>query len=150
MGKQFFGGVPTDIEIRKLREKYTDDMLVEGFEIPYSDVEEIIDSQYRTHRFYTVTCRWRKILEKDIGIILQAISGEFVFRVLKDGEKVTLGTQKVRTGCKMFRRSYNVFAKTDTKKLTEQETGEYNHSVKRITAVLQAAALKPKAQLPEI
>jgi hypothetical protein len=150
-GKLFFGGIPTDIEVKALREAYPNDYLKPGMLIDYGDIEKIIGCTRDSNRWRTITDRWRNVVERETGIIIAPDplkSG--AWKVLLEGEKVSLSSGKLRTAGRMARRSYVVASRVDVKQLTDQERTEYDHSVRRSVALLEAARLKAKAVLPEI
>ena len=146
--KLYFGGMPTDIEVRKLNEKFPAKDLREGDVITHDDIEDVTGLNRRINRYRTVTRRWRKLLERDHGIITGCKPEGF--KVMDDGEKVKLSSSKLRTSARMARRSYVVASKIDPSKLKYEEREEYDFNVRRSCAVLQAAKLKSKVSLPEI
>jgi hypothetical protein len=68
----FFGGVPTDPDIKRLRDHFPDSQMQEGAQFPYADVEEVLGVDRKSNRFRTVTTRWRKIVEDESGFIIGA------------------------------------------------------------------------------
>ena len=147
--KTYFGGVPTDIEIKQLREAYPDVELTPGRVISYEDIESLIGTERGTARWQAVTNRWRRIVENATEKVIGTDPG-IGFKVLVEGEKVMLSTSKLRTAGRMARRSYVVASRVDIKALTEQEKTEYDHAVRRSAALLQAARLKSRVALPEV
>jgi hypothetical protein len=143
-----FGGIPTDIDIRALREAFPTSAFTVGMTISYDAVEKVIDCASTSHRWKTVTTRWRKLVEKDTGIIIGVKSGTFV--VLDDHEKLDLSYSKMRTSFRATRRSVHVVSLTDRKALTEEEQKQYDVLTSRQRAMMAAAQLKGKAELPNM
>ena len=147
----FFGGIPTEIEVKQLREAYPDESLITGKVIPYSEIEEIINVSRSENRWRTITGRWRRIIEKEMGIILAPDpEGTLSFKVYLDGEKVVLSRKKIHTAGRYARRSYMVASKVNTKELTSQEKVQYDHYIQQSVAILNTAKLKSQTKLPEI
>lgn len=147
--KVFMGGVPTDIEIRRLREKYPETDLAEGQIITHEEIESIIQERRDSYRYKTVTLRWRKLVEHLSGKILGPVLGVGL-KVLNDGEKVTLSSSKLKSAGRLSRRSYNVLSLVDTKALNKQELVEYDHSLKNSASIMMISKLKSKTILPAI
>ena len=92
--KLYFGGIPTDIDVRALREAFPESGLKVGQLIPYAAVEAIVKTPKDSCRFKTITGRWRRLVERDSEIILGAEKGQG-FRVLDNSEKLELwGTRR--------------------------------------------------------
>jgi hypothetical protein len=145
--KSFFAGVPTDIEIRRLRDAYPDESLVAGETIPYADIANIIAAPYRSHRFCAVTDRWRRIIEHETGKIIGTVPGE-AFKILHENEKVDLANDKLRYSQRATRRSLVVASMVNVKSLTEQERKEYDHAVNHARMLI--GVVKSRVALPTI
>jgi len=72
--KLFFSGVPTGPDVDKLEKEYG--VPVAGAMITYDAITRTIGSDHRDHRFRTVTAAWRKRLERDHRVLLEAIPCE--------------------------------------------------------------------------
>lgn len=144
----YFGGVPTDIEVRRLQDEFPKEALSHGTVITHDKVSELVNTSPRTNRYRAITLRWRKQTERDCGIIIGCIPEGF--KVLDDHEKVSLSSSKLKTSGRMARRSYIVASRVDVNALTEQEKIVYDHNVKRSSAVLYVAKLQSKVALPDI
>jgi hypothetical protein len=151
MEKAFFGGVPTNIEVRALREAYPDDSLTQGRLIPYPEIEALIKCPRDSNRWRSVTDRWRKTIEREVGVIIAPDPMKSpAWKILLENEKVVASGAKLKTAGRMARRSYVLASRVDVKQLTEQEKAEYDHFVMRSTAVIMASRLRPKVALPEV
>jgi hypothetical protein len=148
MGKpMFFGGVPTELEVKKLKQTYNE--LSPGQLITYEEVSELIGVEYGSHRFRTVTNRWRKEVESETNIIIGCDAG-VGFKVLVEPEKVDLSAQKTRTAGRAARRAYVVAARTDVAGLDQEDRRRLDHCVMMSSKILGAAQLTSKPKLPKI
>jgi hypothetical protein len=146
-----FGGIPTDMDVKKIREAFPDDELQEGQVIPYATISDIIGNAKDANRFRSVTNRWRKLVEKDSQKFIGTEPG-VGFKVLKDGEKLELSGSKLRSAVKSVRRSYVVAGHVDTKRLDEEERGRYDMLCSRHAKLLAAAQVRGQKEedLPSI
>ena len=137
------GGVPTDIDIRKIRERFPDSSLTVGRIIKYSDVEDVIDVIKNSFRFRTVTWRWRRIVESESAIIIGTERGEG-FKILNNNETFEYSNDKLRSAVRSAARSYHLYGYVERKELSksEQKLFDFNHS--------KAAALIAVSQLKSI
>ncbi len=145
----YFGGLPTDFEIKKLQETYPPTGMKKGQVILYEEIEDLLSLARQNGRFRTVTNRWRKKVEDEHGIILAPQRAEG-FRVCDEGEKLGLATNKLKTAGRMARRSYKIAGRVAVGELSIDQRQVYDHLVKRSAAVLQASKLRPSAALPEV
>ena len=114
--KLFFGGVPTDPEVKRIQKVYNELTLEEGTIIPYEDIEDIINESRETSRFKSVTTAWRKHVEKTTCKVIGCVPGE-AFKVLTDVEKLKLSGCKLKGAARSARRAYVVCNYVDTKKI---------------------------------
>lgn len=149
--KLFFGGVPTEMEVNRLREVFPADSLKPGDVLDYSEVAKVIDCEYRSHRFTTVTSRWRKILENECGVIVGTEPG-LGFKVLDEPQKVDLSGSKLRSAVRAARRSYVVLTKVDRKQLSEEKLSRFDHIKKSSAAMIGSAQIRGqrKPELPSV
>lgn len=147
--RMFFGGVPTELDIKTLRNRYPDNGMNAGDFIGYEELEGLLGLTRDTYRFKTVVSRWRKIVEAASGRILGAVPGEGL-KVLKEGEKVDLSRAKLRSSSRLARRSLVVLARTDRKALTAQELAFYDHQQETGAKILAAAQIKRKIEMPQM
>lgn len=148
MSKVFFGGLPTDVDVRILREHFG--VPTEGALMPFDDVAALIKTPLGSARFRTVTTAWRKALEREHNLIIVVQQGRFV--AAKPGERIDLGSRKLRMGARAFRRAHIVVETTDRARLTEAERKQADHVSMTTATAMQAArvaARKPQPQLPQ-
>ena len=145
----YSNGVPTEIDIRKIRQTYPDSSLNVGDQILYQDIEQLIQCKRDSYRFRTVTYRWRRLVENATNKII-GTNRSIGFVVLSEEEKLSLSGDKLRSAGNLAKRSYVVTARIQTNQLSPEQRKELNFIVKKTSAVLAAARLRPTAKLPTI
>jgi len=145
----FFGGVPTEPDVKLLREAFPAETLLPGVVIAYSDVENVIGIKRTKHRFKTVTTSWRKSVETEHNIILGAVLNTG-FKALNDSEKVGLGRSKLKGAARKVLRSRVVFSRTKTSNLTDDEITVRDFLDLKAGKAISLMQIKTRAQLPEI
>lgn len=145
----YFGGLPTEPDIKKIREFYPDQSLKVGDVIAYNDIAEILGVPYGSSRFKTVTDRWRKVFEKDSGKVLDCEKG-VGFRVNHDSQNLDLSGKKLRTATRMARRSYIVAGRIDRKNLSDDERKRLDFQARCSAQVLAASQIKRTAEVPSL
>ena len=123
----FLGGVPTEPDIRAIREAYPDHTLEVGQIIPYEALEKIIGKPRRSYRFQSVTTRWRKLVEEEMpGIVIGAVANRG-YRVEDDLGKLGLARSKMSSAARALHRSIVVAGRVDRKALDEDATKRLDH-----------------------
>lgn len=90
--KVFYGGVPTDADIKLL-----DNIDIRpGADIPYETIETLIRVNRKNSRFWTVTNRWRKKLFRERHYQVVARGG--VFHVEAGGESDVTAHKEINHG----------------------------------------------------
>lgn len=145
----YFGGIPTEIDIKKLREAWPETKMKIGDKFTYSAIENLLGIKKESNRFKTITTRWRKIIEKQVGIILGPYEG-IGFKVLSEHEKLELSGTKLRIAVNSTRKSMTILALTDRNQLTDKEKADYDHRQIANSKIMAAAQIKRKPILPEI
>lgn len=146
----FFGGVPTDIEINRLKQAYPYDKLEVGTTFSHKDIEEAAGVRYGTFRYRTVTNRWRTSIERETtGLTLGAVKG-VGFKVLEDDEKVDHSSAKLRSSRKCVLRSMKYLSRTDVRKLSDNNKKVYEHNLHISAAILLTSKTKSTAKLPTL
>jgi len=142
-GSRYFGGVPTDIDIRRLRDAFPDSDLTVGRLIPYERVAEIIGHAVASNRFKTVTARWRRLIEKDAAVIIGTEAGKG-FKVLDNREMLDVACGKQRSAVKSVKRSFHVAGYVERKSLPEEDQRRYDILAARGASMMLAARLRGK------
>lgn len=145
----YFGGLPTEPDVKRIREIYPDSALKVGDLIAYEDMAEALDEEKDSFRFKTITNRWRKLVEKDCGKVIGVEKG-IGFKVLSDSQKLDLSGLKLRSATRMARRSYIVAGRVDRRNLSEDERKRLEHHSRCSAQVLAASQLKRTAELPSM
>jgi hypothetical protein len=148
MSKVYFAGLPTELDVRALWERYG--VPPEGVAMPYDEVAAVIKTPVGGHRFKTVTGAWRRRLKRDHDIYLKAEGGAFTMRTPSD--RVSLGALKVRTGARAFGAAVKVISMTDRHRLTAQEIAQADHLMLvggTVRAYAVASARRVTPALPE-
>lgn len=101
MGKAFFAGLPTEIDVRKLRAAFP--KVSEGDEITHGQLEEALGFPRSKNRYRTVTNAWRKQLFNE-GLDLGAVVG-VGFRCLTAPERISGSIKGFQAGTRKQLRS---------------------------------------------
>ena len=147
--KLFFGGLPTDIEMAKLREAYPESKMSSGDFFPYSDIEKLIELEWKSTRFRSVTNRWRRVVEGETNIFIHPDPGKG-FKVLTEPEKLALSGKKFGSAGKIARRSFVIGSRVDRKALSENELTALDHLASGAAKIHAAAQIKRQLELPKI
>ena len=102
MSKVHFGGTPTGIDVRKLREAFGEPP--PGTDIPHEEVEAALGIDRHSTRYRTVTNAWRKEMLKDHNIAIGAVPNKG-FRSLDSGERISGAFAGVNSGTRKIMRS---------------------------------------------
>lgn len=148
-GVLFFGGVPTDPDIATLRNAYPVEDLTEGRVILYEDVGKLIMEGPKTHRFRTVTKRWRKMLEQENSIVLGSKAG-VGFLVLSPQERVTLASGHLHSSCRQAMRAHRRSGDVPRTRLTAEEAKRADHIMHVSAAVISHGRLLSRQEKPEM
>ncbi len=60
--KLYFGGLPTEMDVRRLRDAFTPKV---GTGVTYEEIENVIGARYKSGRFDSVTSAWRRGLMRE-------------------------------------------------------------------------------------
>ena len=142
-------GIPTDIDVRKLRETYPDTTLLPGFVIPYADIYSLLGlPTSKEGRFLSVTGAWRKKLLSESGIIFKAQEQKFI--VCDNAAKAELAVEKTKSALRATRRSTIIGKLVDRKALSEDQLRRFDFSQQYNAAVMALQTIKKQAELPTI
>lgn len=152
MTRPFIGGLPTDIDVKRLLEAFPS--ISPGFVITYTEVSLVIGVTHGSTRFRTVTNAWRKRLLRVDNFVLEAIAGQG-FRRRTELER----SQKDRSG---WRRDQNRAARkvrdmtrVDTVEFDERERKSHDHAKHVLQAHIEHTSttvrqLAPPAPQPQL
>jgi len=147
--KQFFAGIPTDMDVKRLRERWPFDEMQVGDLIPYEEVEELLGMERRSYRFKTVTLAWRRKALKETPFVIGTEPG-VAFKVLNDSETANLSGNKLKYAAKSMRSSIFFAARVDTKNLTTEERALLRLNNERASKALSTLQIKSTTELPEM
>jgi hypothetical protein len=148
VGTLFFGGLPTDIELQRLEEAYPVSEMQIGQEISYSQVEKIINLDWKSARFRSVTCRWMKKIRNSTGMVLKRMRGEYAFKVLSENEKVDESVQRQIEGKNKFLKSFKLLSCTNKQSLDDDHKAIYHFNMEKLGKVNAAIQIKKNIALP--
>ena len=119
----FFGGIPTDIELKKLCDHWPETQMSIGDQFTYDEIATIISVRKKTTHLRTITNRWRKHIEALTGQILGPFDGKGL-KVLSDSEKFSLRKSKTKSARKYTLRSIEIGANINLQNLSLVEREE--------------------------
>jgi hypothetical protein len=137
----YFGGIPTDPDVKKLREAYPHPK--EGDLITYEETEKLLGVKKNQMRWRTITWRWRRLHEHETSQVIGCEQGEG-FKVLLNHEKLEAGVGKVRHVFKTVRRARVLVGLTNASKLTVEDRKRMDHLSNRVAMLEGAARVEPK------
>lgn len=147
-GKPYFGGIPTDIDVRRMRESFPKEALKPGKMIPYAEVEKVISVKHHECRFKTVTNRWRRLMENEMDIVIGCVRAGFI--VKDDHDMVDMMGSKLRSAIRSSKRAIIVGSRVDTKNLTDEERKQFHHNEMRAGTMLATSQMRKPKELPEL
>jgi len=147
--RPYKAGIPTAIDVRKLRDAYPDEVLVVGFSIKHEDVASLIGAHPKSERFSTVTTMWRRQVETDTGLVLWAPRNK-TYCVANPKEVLTLTKCKTASAVRAVVRSKDLSHLVDRSGLTADEKKQLNHTQMFNGKFLAVAQLRGKSNLPTL
>lgn len=142
----YHAGIPTDVDVNKIRDAYPDSHLRAGQIIPYSEVESLLQENKNSNRWKSVTSKWRRTVESETGVIIGVERG-VGFKVLQEIEKLDLCGTKLKSATRMAKRSYQVASRVVTRGLSEEQRRRLDFYVMRNSKILAASQVKSKSNL---
>lgn len=143
-----FGGLPTDLDVRMLQEKFG--VPQEGDLIPYLLISECLKKGRETSRWKSVVGAWRKKLERDHNLVLKAIKNQG-FKVCDPRDRLDVFGRKFKGGLRQVSRATLGAARTSRKGLTPEEnrTLDYLQNTGAALRLQAATAAKQITYDPE-
>lgn len=136
MSKVYFGGIPTDGDVRNLVEHLGTPRA--GDEFTHEQVEAVIGATRDTNRYRSVTLAWRKRLMRDHNLDVAALSG-VGFRCLTDSERVAAGVTGVQSG---LRKQLHSVVRADRVQTDDESLRAKQDVLRRYGIALRAEATK--------
>ena len=149
----YFGGLPTAPQVNKLKEKYADIASMRGKIISHAEVESVIGEKRTANRYKTITGAWRRLVERENGVVISGRTNGEGFRVLADSEQVTFGVGERKAAGRKVRRWYSSIASVDPGKLTGIERAVRDRelvSAGRIHLAMMEVRKTPAAIAPPV
>jgi len=139
----YFGGIPTEPDVKKLVEHFPIESLTPGTVIPYKEVAEVIGVDASTSRFKTVTTSWRKRIESEYNCVIKPpkMANE-TFIVLYENEKPDYAIDEMRSAVKKARRSIVISSITNVSELSDEQKEKYDFVVARSGAMIATANIR--------
>jgi len=142
--------MPTDMDIKRIRESFPDVSLKIGQVITYEELAKVIDQTPGSNRFRSVVTRWRKMLLRDSAVVLKNVA-TVGYRVADSADTLSMAYGKYQGGLRSVRRGLVLNAYVDRKKLTMEQQKSHDHLNARTAAVIAAAQLKSGSiELPKL
>jgi hypothetical protein len=145
----FFGGVPTEPDVRALRDAFPDSKMAHGDLITHAQVEATIGTSRASSRYRTVTTRWRKAVERETGRVILGPEKGVGFRVLDNTQKIDLGYLKFTSAVRSARRAHVITARLDAG-ATEDDKARALQLQRRTAAVIASAQIRSASDLPKL
>lgn len=151
--REYFGGLPTGPDVRKLQEHFPDMESRIGSVITHEEIETVIGIKRDQARYKTIVTAWRKRIAKDSNgrVQIRGDLREYVgigFRVLNDSEMVEFHTDLKQSMTRKGRRAYIVLVNSDESKLTDEQKRIRNHGLHAMK-MIQTAIVESRKFLPE-
>lgn len=138
-----FGGIPTDIDVRRLQEQFG--IPKPGEVVSYAAISECIGNSKTESRFWSVTNAWRKQLFRENNLVTEAIRNEG-FEFLDAHKRVGHSVGKFKQGLRRVSKASMVAASTDRRDLTPEENRVCDH-IQNTGAQIRLAAATAARQL---
>lgn len=142
MAKLFFGGTPTEPDVKALREAFP--ALKPGDVITYERAAEVIRCNPGSSRFVTVLVAFRKTMARERNIDFRAVRGQGL-QVLAEGERTSEGVRDFASHVRGVGRAFKRVSAVDTAKLDEVELRRNDHARRFIGATYEAGRGNQKA-----
>jgi hypothetical protein len=147
MASLYFGGVPTESDIKTLLDTYG--VPPEHWTASLDDVATLLRVSVAASRFRTVTDRWRRMLYRDHNVLIARRAGKFI--ALDPSGRLSMARGDIRQGVRKTLRGQTRLLATERGRLSSQEQSEYDHAT-LVAAAVEAAARqqskRPKALMP--
>lgn len=147
--KVFFAGLPTEMDVRTLFEKFG--VPKEGESIGYAAVSDAIQTPIGSARFRTITTAWRNRIRREYNVYVQARDGAFSARTPSD--RISHASAKFRTAGRAMNFGTREAELTDPSRLSEVERAHREHltvvgGALRSHAILAARRKQPMLPAP--
>ena len=114
-----------------------------GDMINYTDIEETINEDRKSNRYRSVVGQWRKSLEREFNLLLEA-ENNVGYRVLDNSGRIRNASHTMHNGFKRINKAYSIARKTDEDGLTITEIRAKDHLIKIGSAIDVSFQIAPK------
>jgi len=150
MNKQYFGGLPTNLDVRKLRKAF--DPLHVGTEITYEMVEDVLGIAQDKPRWKTVTAAWRKQLLNEEGLDLGIGKAGVSFKCLNEKERIDDSIGRFKQGTRKQMRAVKraIVVQTDDPLLQKKQDSiqRFGAAIMHEANLMQRSIAAPKPPEP--
>lgn len=124
-GKLYFGGMSTDIELKKLMDAYGE--AEPGTLITHNQIADLIGAQYGTSRYGTVVSRWRRTMlaKNNIEVAARRREGYVVSTASERVQNASNAFKRIGDG---LRRIHYRFAAVPRQDLSSEDARRADHS----------------------
>jgi len=149
----YFGGIPTDPEVRKLAERFG---VPEPGLLSHASIETTIGQKRDSSRYHTIVHAWRSKLLREHNVGTAAEPGEGI-RILTEPERVEESRRQLGLSARQVVRTHRWALMIDVSKLDDVALRKHDHVLRASAAAAGAMAgtvkelanaLKAPAQLP--
>ena len=123
--KLFFGGVPTEPDVKKLHEAFG--VPDRGAVVSHSEIAAVIGVYRDESRYWTVVNRWRKDIEQEHGIVSDVDPGNAV-EFLTDERAFDFGLKKRRSAIRVHWRHNTIIHLVRAEKLGKAARDRLDHT----------------------
>lgn len=142
MQKVFFGGLPTDLDVKKLIEVIG--IPEESTVISYEKIGDVIGELPRTNRYMAITTAWRKKLFREHNVLMDTRRGEGFYRATPK-DRVSVASDKAHMGKRAIIRASTIAGTTEKTKLDEETRKICDHLSMLPGRLRLAELVSPKA-----
>lgn len=140
---QWLAGVPYGPQVKRLKDAYPKPE--EGLVLSHDELEELLNEERGSQRYYGVVNSWRSYLLKDLGIDSAWVQGEGL-KILDPAERLKVGEDQFRHGLRKTKRAFKRTAIIPRDRLDEIGKQRFDHQMK-VMARMSTAAIEAKREL---
>lgn len=144
----YFGGMPTEPDVKRIVEAWPVETLVPGKEIKCSDIAVMLKLDVEGHRYSTVETAFRRRMSSNHNIEFRKQKGKL--RVMSPDERIVYSGERQTSGVRIIRKAGRMAHRTDIREVSESLRPMAEHRVKLAAAIAAANRMKPKElKIPE-
>lgn len=141
----FRGGVPYNIDVKRLTETFPIPSLTEGRVINHAELEEVVRAARGSQRYYSVTNFWIRQMKAANGIFIAWKPGVGV-EVLDPAGTLTYAETKTRQKFRQTEKAIGIFSYIDRARLNPLGQQRFDHD-QRVLGVYKDATRVAKKDL---